>query len=250
MDAQSWLPGALKEYLRHAPALLTHVVDWKTLSTEVGALSARLLAGKGVAEARAHLSPRLPPAMAFGTGGRRAVGSGLEQRIGDDVLRLYFTQVLGPGPFFLDLRASCFTLDSEALRWEPGNLWGEFSPAFAQGLRQLYGGFYGKDPQRFADGLLATGLTHADWSPEDRAHMAELLRAHFETANGAMHFKLENFQQSFQKVFEFMVQKKAKLGGDFLLLGILLLTLYLGLEELGQRHEVDRLYQEALAQLA
>ena len=244
----SWLPGALKEYLRYAPTLLTEVVDWKSMSQELATLSRQLLNGTGADHTRSSLAPRLPKRLRFGDAHRTTELKDQEkQELGDLILELYFTQVLGAGPFFLDLRVHKFSQASGDWLWEPGDLWGEFSPAFSRGLRDLYQGFYGEDRVLFQRGLVETGLVHTDWPETDKNEMERLFRAYFGGTAGPVAFSLEHFQKSFQDVFRLMMTKKARLGSDFLLLGMMLVTLYVALEELGRSHDVGPLYRKALS---
>jgi hypothetical protein len=76
--------------------------------------------------------------------------------------------------------------------------------------------------------------------------MAHLFRTHFAGAlDRSMSFKLSEFQASFQKIFAFLMEKKVHLTTDFMLLGIMLVTLYLSLEELGGEYPVAKIYHEA-----
>ena len=57
-----------------------------------------------------------------------------------------------------------------------------------------------------------------------------------------MTFGLEEFQKNFQGVFNFLLEKKGRLSPDFALLGIMLVTLYLSLDELGHSYDVKKAY--------
>jgi predicted unusual protein kinase regulating ubiquinone biosynthesis (AarF/ABC1/UbiB family) len=167
--------------------------------------------------------------------------------LGEKILAVYFKQLTRPGPMFLDLRLSGFGIANNQVAWNPTSLWSEFSPGFVEGLGDLYGGFYGQDKTRFEKGLEKTGLIQPSWSAEDRDRMATLFRAHFGQALDApMSFKLETFQKSFQAVFTFLMEKKVHLTTDFLLLGVMLVTLYLSLEELGGEYSVAAIYRTSV----
>lgn len=245
----TWLPGAFKDLLRHVPTILFEVVPWGALSKDVAILSKRLLTGEGHEQARRSLQDVLPPGMKF-----RSHASTLPQTpearrlLGGKILSLYFRQIQQTGPMFLDLRLQGFGVDANEVTWNPTSLWSEFSAGFTAGLSDLYGGFYGQDEERFLRGLASTGLTRDEWSAADKARMAELFRAHFGQAlDEPMAFELEKFQASFQAVFNFLMEKKVKLTTDFLLLGVMLVTLYLSLEELGGDYPVAKIYRESCA---
>lgn len=253
MSVLSWLPGALKDLLRHVPALLFEVVDWQEMREVIPQLTQRLLTGKGAPEVRQALATHLPHRLRFGESVTKLDlnDQPRKQELGDVILELYFVQVLAKKPMFLDLRLAQFGAVADQWIWKGGNLWAEFSPQFARGVTELYAGFFDADDGRFDQGLLLTGLVQPSWDAADKASMARLLKSTFSPSESSapMRFDLETFQKSFQAVFDFMMKKKARLSPDFVLLGIMLVTLYLSLEELGLSHQVDQAYQRARKQL-
>lgn len=250
MSILSWLPGALKDLLKHVPTLLFEVVDWSAMSEELPKLTQRLLTGAGVPEVRQGLATVLPPSLRFGQAKLKSdLSEEQSHSLGELILELYFVSVLSGKPMFLDLRCSNFSPQDSEWAWAPGNLWGEFSRSFASGVRELYAGFFDADDERFMQGLRLTGLVSANWELADQQAMAKLLKDYFQRGAGPMAFSLQEFQQSFQKVFDFLLQKKGELKPDFIILGIMLVTLYLALEELSGVYEVKRAYQRALTRL-
>lgn len=247
MPLMSWLPAAFKDLLQHVPTLLFDVVSWGALSKDATLLSGRLITGSGSNEARQTLSTALPHGVKFTTRPpQMPTGEVARHMVGEKILELYFKQITRPGPMFLDLRLSGFGVEENQIVWNPTTLWGEFSSDFVTGLKDLYAGFYGQNDQLFQQGLLKSGLTAIDWSNTDKEKMAQLFRAHFGSAlNEPMSFRLMSFQQSFQAVFAFLLEKKVKLTTDFLLLGVMLVTLYLALEELGDEYPVAKIYQQS-----
>lgn len=243
MSPLSWLPGPIRELLRHVPTLLWEMVDWGSMTKDVTTLSGRLLTGKGKEDAKNHLTPLLPKGMRF------ADLKGItqdKQHLGDLWLETYFRQLLGHGPMFLDMRANTVDGTTGDWHWAPTNLWAEFTPAFATALTKLYDGFYLADDALFKQGLRETGLVDPQWSQADQDQMAGLFKSYFGNADSKpMRFRLSEFQESFQTVFSFLAEKKVRLSADFLHLGITLVTLYMALESFGGEHDVARLYRQA-----
>lgn len=247
MSYTSWLPGRLKDLLQHVPTLLFEVVPWSALWKEAGVLSRRLLSGEGAEAARHELSAYLPAGVRLSDSPVGTPHKAQErQLLGERILVVYFAQMRHPGPVFLDLRLTGFGLQGDELAWDPGRLWGRFSDPFRQGLTLLYRGFYQHDEALLQEGLLRTGLVRSDWTPAERERMAQLMKENFGASiQGPMRFELQAFQRSFQKVFQLLLEKKVQLSTDFVLLGIMLVTLYSALEELGGEFHVARAYQEA-----
>lgn len=248
MPTMSWLPGALKDLLRHVPTLLMDVVDWKAMGEVLPKLTQRLLTGAGSDDVRQKLTTIIPKELHFiSKVDKKDLNELQKVELGELILELYFCQVLSGQPMFLDLRLSHFGIDENNYLWSPGHLWGEFNPDFVVGIRELYDGYFNNTEEVFARGLLQTGLVQPDWSDEDKKEMSDLLRATFDggKASTPLHFSLASFQQSFQKVFDFIIEKKGTLGSDFVLLGIMLVTMYMSLEELGQPHLIAAQYEKA-----
>lgn len=248
----SWLPGALKDLLKHVPTLLFEVVDWKAMREVLPQLTQRLLTGTGVTSAREGLVNDLPRSLRLAEWSTR--NDLTEQQkisLGGVLLELFFTEALSGQPIFLDLRTHHFSPLGEEWQWKTSNLWGQFSRTFTEGLRKLYAGFFHHDEASFRKGLELTGLVSPEWSEESKLEMTQLLKDTFAIGGGdaPLHFNLVAFQQSFQKVFDFMMSKKGRLGPDFVLLGIMLVTLYQSLEELGAPHAVTPFYDKAAARL-
>ncbi len=250
MSLLSWLPGAFKDLLRHVPTLLFDVVSWNALLKDATTLSKRMLTQEGAAEAREALAPQLPPGLSFSDQPLTPPATPEARRLlGEKILALYFVQVHSGTAMFLDMRLTGFGLTSSGIGWNPTTLWASFSPLFRTGVQELYAGFYLQDALRFERGLLHTGLIAEHWAPHEKERMASLFRAHFGQAIEApMRFELAGFQHSFQAVFQFLLEKKVQLTTDFLLLGVMLVTLYLALEELGGEYPVAKIYRSSTSQ--
>ena len=57
---------------------------------------------------------------------------------------------------------------------------------------------------------------------------------------------MEDFQASFAKIFQTLVNNKIQLDKNFLYLGIMLVTLYLSLSELGGEYEVSTIFKDCM----
>jgi hypothetical protein len=113
------------------------------------------------------------------------------------------------------------------------------------GLLDLYDGFYLENEVKFTKGLQSTGLINPSFTSDDIVKMKGLFRNHFGSSlNESMKFNLMDFQRTFLKIFEFLMEKKVMLSSEFMLFGIYLVTLYLSLEKSGEKHDVRKLYLE------
>lgn len=243
MSLMSWLPSALKELLIHVPTLLFEVVAWKELTKDISTLSARLLTGSGAEDLRKKTAQHLPNTLSFST---HSQSPSLSQSLGETILELYFRQLHFKEGMFLDLRAKNFSQEDDRFTWNPNSMWASFSPSFIGALEKLYDGFYFGDDQLFHQGLIETGLINESWKRSDQDEMKKLFKAHFGSAiETPMEFKLALFQKSFQNVFSFLMEKKVKLSTDFLILGVMLVTLYLSLEEIGGSYHVADVYKRS-----
>jgi len=143
---------------------------------------------------------------------------------GQRVLHLYFAQLLGSPDALLDLRASRFRGGAGPLVWSPRPLWLRWDPAFLEGLRDLYGGFYGDDDGRFRAALEALDIDPAE----------DVFRAHFGADDQrAVRFEAAAFQATFHEAFVRCRDAGVRLHPNFLALGIYLGCLYDHLEALG-----------------
>lgn len=142
------------------------------------------------------------------------------ERAGQLVLRLYFAAILGPRPCFLDLRSERFTED---LQWNPQPWIFAFSDEFAHAMRKVYQGFYEQQPLMFQEGLKALNLQHSE------SLFVDLFGR---TQGGSMMFRLQDFRESFHKIFVSCQKHKTSLHPEFLPLGLLLFSFYEHAEQL------------------
>lgn len=151
---------------------------------------------------------------------------------GEDILALYFHQILGEGPVLLDLRRTAFARRDGHWLWKPEPAIGLWDDEFRAGCRALYEGFYLDDPARFSRGARALGLGQAE---------AEL-RAQFGDTH-AVSFSLREFQRRFHAVFKRCKETKSQLHPNFLTLGLALATLYEHLEAIGAPLDVNAAFE-------
>ena len=157
---------------------------------------------------------------------------------GNDILTLYFHQVLGEGPVLLDMRSSAFARIDDHWGWKPSPATAIWSDDFRVGCRALYEGFYLDDAPRFSLGARALGLGKAE---------AEL-RAQFGDAR-SVSFSLRDFQRRFHEVFERCKATKSELHPSFLTLGLALATLYEHLERVGTPLDVRAAFERVHEQV-
>jgi predicted unusual protein kinase regulating ubiquinone biosynthesis (AarF/ABC1/UbiB family) len=120
--------------------------------------------------------------------------------------------------------------------WRPKALYFQVGTEFVKNVRDLYRGFYLGEDRVFDEALERMGLLGARMS----------LRKHFgEGDQSAVSFRLKVFQNTFTEVFEVCAKEKIRLDRDFLVLGLMLLTLYENLESLDQSLDVRRSFMNA-----
>jgi hypothetical protein len=118
----------------------------------------------------------------------------LRRALGQRALEVYFAQLLAGNETLLDLRFACWTQQAEGSPpvWAPRPLWLRWDPAFLDGVRELYSGFYRGDDGAYQRGVAALGLGDAGL----------LLRRHFgEGDQRAVRFDSAVFQTTFHQVF-------------------------------------------------
>lgn len=246
-----FLPGVLKELLKHVPTVIFEVVDWSVLGHELPKMTRRLLQKEGYEDIYHPQKTYLAP---FGVHLDDQIDKHFDlknqKRAAEQLLALYFAQLFSPHGLFLDLGPNHFDVKNGELHFKPTGLWTKFSDDFALGLRNIYDGFYFEDEALFHQGLLSCGLTSKDWSDQDKEHLARLFRSNFgDSLSEGMKFELEPFKESFFKIADFMLDKKVKISTDFLYLGIALVTLFSSLEKSESSLHVKQIYLDVKKQL-
>ncbi|MBA2404403.1 MAG: hypothetical protein H0V66_06500 [Bdellovibrionales bacterium] len=245
------LPGVLKELLKHVPTVLFEAVEWSVLASELPKLSRRIIQKEGYSELFDLQGAFLAP---FKLNLVAQVDKNFDfknQKVAaEKILTLYFAQLFSPHGLFLDLSSTHFDLKQDVLNYKPSGVWTKFNPVFAEGLKNIYDGFYLEDEKLLHQGLLKSGLTKATWTEADRQKLAELFKSHFGASlTSEMSFDLTSFKESFLKVADFMLIKKVNISVDFLYLGIALVTMYSSLEQTEAKVNVKEIYLKVKNQL-
>ncbi len=155
---------------------------------------------------------------------------------GEEILKIFFKQILTSNMWILDFRKENFYPDGG---WTPSALYAEVKPSFSNSLRELYQGFYSDDDKRFDAALETLSLTPAK----------DVLKKHFGVGDQTqVEFKLKNFQTTFTEVFDTCSREKLKLDTDFFVLGLALLTLYENLENLNVKLDVRKSFNASMAE--
>jgi hypothetical protein len=219
------------------------VVPARTLLAEVRGLASRYLDAEAARSAREFRASALARAgLPFTLVDTLPIGAPLGPDItrGDDVLALYFHQILGEGPTLLDLRRSAFARHEDGWLWSPKPAIALWTDDFRQASRGLYEGYYLDDAAKFSAAAEALGLGAAQ---------AEL-RAQFGDP-GAVSFSLRDFQRRFHAVFQRCKETKSRLHPGFFTFGLGLATLYENLESVGAPLDVraafDRVHRSLVA---
>jgi predicted unusual protein kinase regulating ubiquinone biosynthesis (AarF/ABC1/UbiB family) len=163
-----------------------------------------------------------------------ALDSVARKVIGSRVLALYFHQLQGHSPWFLDLRPRHFAWDDAGRRltFFPSGLYYSPETDFRRRVQALYAGFYQDDAAALAKGIELYG-----WRSRPSAgftgRIERLLREHFGASRQReTRFSIAHFRATFDLIFREMAESKAKLHPELTFLGVGLVGLYLTLEQL------------------
>lgn len=132
--------------------------------------------------------------------------------------------------------------------YAPNGIWIRLQPRFRQGMLGLYRSFYSADEAAFDESLRQMGLLPDGLSDAAGSELKELLQAHFGIDQRAQRFSIDAFKDSFDELFGFFIANEYKLHSDFVWVGFYLITLYLTLEQGGQRHDVGSICSQVLSQ--
>ncbi|MEE4146629.1 MAG: hypothetical protein V2I26_17625 [Halieaceae bacterium] len=246
-----FIPKELRQLARFIPRSGWDVIDWKPMLGSMRTVSWRYVSRRGVeqlsARTRAVAGPvRLVTSLDDATRLTDIQDTRELRRMGDDILRLYFSQWLVAPGMFIDLRQARFAADDGGLLFNPNGLWIELRADFREGMTALYRSFYSSDDTAFDRALRQMGMLHEDLSPAAATELKQLLFDHFGIEQRSQRFSIDEFKASFDALFAFFVSHDYKLHSDFVFVGFYLITLYLTLEELGQPHNVRKICAEVL----
>lgn len=242
------LPGTLKEILGHVPEIAFDMVDWFQLINTINPILRRAVTHEGFDSLKGSTTQQFSK-LGILYDGEGDILSELKvherQIVGEKILRLFFTQIYSKDGCFIDLRPHHFVFDKKHLYFNPSGMWIKWNPDFQLGLIRLYRGFYYENSEDFEAALVALNLVQTDWDQKLKDELKNILKEQF--ARGIKeptYFELEQFHQSFMKLFNFLLLHKTKLKSDFIVLGAYLVSLYLCLELLGTSHQVKDIFIE------
>lgn len=214
-------------------------------------LSWRFASGSGVRR-QSRLTQAMLDKVTIGRPPREALpiadlSHGAQRRsAGDRILYLYFRQWLVADGVFLDLRPANFWWSDRELTFRPNGLWLKLRPEFQQGMVSLYRSFYADDKALLRQALTRMGMLRPGLDQVSEEQLLELLKTHFGMQAGAQRFSIDEFKRSFDRLFDFFIAHDYRLHSDFVFVGFYLITLYLNLETLGQKHDVRKICIAAL----
>ena len=209
---------------------------------EVTILSKRLVSAKSDKALQTELAKILEKEIVFS---ESATPGPLLQSDGEKILKIYFCQIMKSKKVYLDLRPKYFSHKENQLLWHPNNLWAEFDLAFSEGIRAVYRGYYLENDSLFRTGLLQCGLIKESWSAEQKREVMEVFQKHFGAAREKpTRFDLDHFKSSFGNIFTTLLKNKIRLDKNFLYLGVMLVTLYIALDEIGGEFDVSAIFKD------
>ena len=242
LSGASW--DEITDYL--SPAVLD-IVSPRALSGELMQLSSNFIRKRRWRGRRDALAKTLGPA--FGglliadvleapTGSLSPLSESEKVCRGTALLELYFFQIEFQRSALLDLRSTVFSGTDGLRAWAPAPLYTEWSPAFIDGIRKLYRGFYLDQPDSYLEGLESLSLGPAE----------QIFRAHFGAGDQrSVSFSLPHFRSTFHETFLVCKREGIRLSSEFVALGLMLACLYEHLEKLGVEYDVRAAYSQALA---
>ena len=244
-SAFSFLPKHFRTLSEYISPKAFDVVAWQEVLRKGPGLSKEILFKTQVNKVKTNLQDSLPEGVTYADGGSKSIaGDSDKKAAGENLLALYFYQLYHGDTVFLDLRQDRFRYEGSTLHWSPNGLWIELGNEFVVGMRELYNGFYDQDDQALRTGLDRLGLTPEHMDEPTRRQLINLLDDHFGGGRDEpVAFPIKKFVASFDKLFQFLKTNNVKLSGDFLFLGIYLVTLYLHLDYLDQEYDVAASFQ-------
>lgn len=244
------LPRDLRQLLAFVPTHGWDALPWRPLLRELRGITLQLATGRGVAGLAATvdgLTDAVAVTDALSGDDIEALGPRQRKAAGDALLRFYFAQWRSESGLFVDLRPTRCRWHREALQFSPSGLHTQLDDGFRRGMIDLYLGFYLPDVARLDDALYRLGFLHPDLDDDSADELRSLLKQHFGASTTAQAFSIDAFRESFDALFEFFIEHDYQLPADFVLVGFYLITLYLSLDALGTRHDVQALCLEELS---
>jgi len=241
-----FVPKEYRDLLDFVSPAAFKVIDWKSLLGDFRSLSRSLFDEEAAAALIRENESLLEPAVSISAEPSDGKEVAKTARTGQLILDVYFSQFFSRQGMFLDLRLSRFRRKGNKLVWIPERLRYQFDEPFRAGMLDIYAGFYFEDPERMRAGMLSTGLIDGNTSQAVFEETIDLLFSHFgEASNSKVEFDLASFRESFHSLFLHLKKHDITLPSDFLFLGVYLVTLYWGLEQIGVGLDVQKAFKEA-----
>lgn len=236
-----FLPGVLKELVKHVPTVLFQTVEWSELASELPKLSRRVLKKEGFEEFFQSQNDFLKSSNISLT--QESFSNPIAWPA-SKILELFFAQLFSPHGVFLDLKPQHFELKDSFYRWAPTSFWTQLAPEFRKHLIDVYDGFFLDRDDLYESGLVGIGLMSPEWSQEDKEKLGDLFKGLFSASKtGEMTFKLDEFREAMMQTTNFLLKKKVKISKDFLYLGIYLVNLYSTLDATGESAKIKEIYE-------
>ena len=157
--------------------------------------------------------------------------------IGQLVLEVYFTQVFRSEVAIIDLWPSRFGVDTDGdALWAPRPFYLRWDPAFREGIRNAYAGFFLESETRFEEGVRQLGLGEASGA----------LVAHFGDGNQrSVRFGLESLRTTLEAVARQRSSHEPPLHPNFAAFGLYLIGLHELLGSLDMAFDVRTAFMRA-----
>lgn len=232
-------PKVISEIINHIPTIAFKTVSWREFLGASSKMVKHYAQNKIDLRLYDQLQSLLPENIAFTT---KVHEGAIDKKLAHNILKIYFLQFQNPSGLFLDLRASHFEQIGDKTHWKPNALYHQFSESFRRSILKLYYGYYNEDDTAFFEAMSEIGLTQG-LNQNKKQQLKELFFSHFGDSENTV-FKLDKFNTSFFKIFEFLMENKIQLQTDFIFLGAYLVTLYMHLEKYDEAINVKDIYRE------
>ncbi len=167
----------------------------------------------------------------------KPVDSGTAEKI----LELYFYQLFHGQTVILDLRHESFSTvhsSNVGVQWSPRPFYWKFSETFLEGMKTVYQGFFNDESI-----LVDRGLKILEMLPLKNQFMH-----HFGNASQEkIFFKINDFKESFHRIFTKCMKDGISLHQDFIPFGIYLTLLYQTLDSCTEPLNVKKSFNHACA---
>ena len=102
------------------------------------------------------------------------------------------------------------------------------------------------NPEEIKKHLVPLGLVNPKWSNDKKELIYKMFIDHFQLAGQSSHeFLLEELVASLKKIFLFIREQKSKVPSEFAVLGLYLVSLYMNIEETGEKLDVKAAFLKA-----